>query len=47
MIHATSRGQVAYSLPYMRDYLRDHDATEAHHQISGPDTEPGALPPGD
>ena len=39
MIHAAGHGLVEFSLPYMRDYLRDHGALEAHLQITSGDPE--------
>ena len=46
MIGATGRGLVGFAVPYMRDYLREHGAMEAHLQVSSHTTRPEELPPG-
>jgi len=42
MIHSTGRGFVDFSLPYLRDYLREH-AAAADLGASGGCTRPGVV----
>lgn len=43
MIHSAGHGLIAFSLPYMRDYLRDRGGAQAHPSFNS-DNPPQALP---
>ncbi|MCU1502371.1 MAG: ATP-binding protein [Ilumatobacteraceae bacterium] len=47
MIQATARGRVGFTLPYLRDYLREHGANESTAPLPSDPNGPPGLPQGE
>ncbi len=45
MIESAGRGLVAFTVPYMRDYLREHGVMDAHLQAIANEPRKTELPP--